>query len=190
MPVVSADDLTQRQRASNIVRVAGWTSSQVHHPFGEWACKQGYKTIVTLSYDFAFGHEVTGGFVNTYTDAGCKVLEQLWNPINEQDFSPYLARIQALKPDAVFVAQSGGCDLGGALCGGEGESGDAGVCEGVYGGVWGHSELLRGGDVYGGAMADAGDGGGAGERGGSEGLFGGGAEGGVEGFAVWAGAVG
>ena len=107
MPVVSADDLTQRQRAPNILRVAGWTSSQVHHPFGEWACKQGYKTIVTLSYDFAFGHEVTGGFVNTYTDAGCKVLEQLWNPINEQDFSPYLARIQALKPDAVFVAQSG-----------------------------------------------------------------------------------
>jgi len=107
MPVVSADDLTQRQRAPNIVRVAGWTSSQVHHPFGEWACKQGYKTIVTLGNDYAFGHEVVGGFVNTYTDAGCKVLEQLWDPLTEQDFSPYIARIQALKPDAVFAIQVG-----------------------------------------------------------------------------------
>lgn len=107
LPVVSADDLTQRKRAPNILRIGGWTSSQVHHPFGEWACKQGYKTVVTLAADYAFGHEVTGGFVNTYTDAGCKVLEQLWNPLGEQDFSPYLSRIQALKPDAVFAIQVG-----------------------------------------------------------------------------------
>src|SRR6266568_3457616 len=33
-PIVSADDLTQRQRVDNVIRVAGWTSSQPHHAFG------------------------------------------------------------------------------------------------------------------------------------------------------------
>src|SRR5215218_5225327 len=30
LPVVSADDLTQRQRIDNVIRIAGWTSSQPH----------------------------------------------------------------------------------------------------------------------------------------------------------------
>ena len=41
--VPASDDLTQRDSAKfpYIVRT-GWTSSQPNHPFGEWACEQGY----------------------------------------------------------------------------------------------------------------------------------------------------
>jgi len=46
--IAAADDLTQRQLDTHpyLVRT-GWTSSQPSHPFGQWACDQGYKKIVT-----------------------------------------------------------------------------------------------------------------------------------------------
>ncbi len=107
IPIVSADDLTQRTRIPNVVRLAGWTSSQTTHPFGEWASKQGYKTVVTIAQDYAFGQESVGGFVQTFTEGGGKVLAELWNPIGTPDFSTYLAQIQSQKPDAVFVEETG-----------------------------------------------------------------------------------
>ena len=107
IPIVSADDLTQRARIPNVVRLGGWTSSQTTHPFGEWAAKQGYKTAVTLAQDYAFGQETVGGFTQTFTENGGKVLAQLWNPIGTPDFSTYLAQIQSQKPDVVFVEETG-----------------------------------------------------------------------------------
>ncbi len=107
IPVIAADDLTQRSRIPNVVRLAGWTSSQTTHPLGEYAAKQGYKTVVTLAQDYAFGHENVGGFVRTFTENGGKVLAQLWNPIGTPDFSSYLAQIQNYNPDVVFVEETG-----------------------------------------------------------------------------------
>lgn len=106
--VASADDLTQRQRLDGVLRVGGWTSSQTAHPFGQWAYDQGYKRVVTICTDYAFGHENCGGFVNTFTDAGGEIIEQLWNPLGTQDFGTYMAQIQAASPDAVFALQVGG----------------------------------------------------------------------------------
>ena len=61
-PVIAGDDLTQRKPARWLVRL-GWTSSQPSHPFGEWVAKNlGYKRVVTLGTDYAFGWEVVGGF--------------------------------------------------------------------------------------------------------------------------------
>jgi branched-chain amino acid transport system substrate-binding protein len=107
-PVVSADDLTQRQRMDGVLRVGGWTSSQTTHPYGEWAYEQGYERVVTLCSDYAFGHENCGGFANTFTDAGGEIVAQLWNPLDTADFGPYIGQIQDADPDAVFVLQVGG----------------------------------------------------------------------------------
>jgi branched-chain amino acid transport system substrate-binding protein len=107
MPVVSADDLTQRKRPKNMVRLAGWTSSQTTHPLGEYAAGKGYKTAVTICNDYAFGYESCGGFVNTFTDKGGRILRQLWNPLGTQDFSTYLAQIRDLRPDVVFTEEVG-----------------------------------------------------------------------------------
>src|SRR5262245_50628047 len=45
--IPAADDLTQRQadKYPYLIRT-GWSSSQPHHPLGQWACEQGYKKIV------------------------------------------------------------------------------------------------------------------------------------------------
>ncbi|MFQ5857475.1 MAG: ABC transporter substrate-binding protein, partial [Anaerolineae bacterium] len=107
-PIAASDDLTQRQPVPALIRVAGWTSSQPHHPFGEWVAKtQGCKRVYTIGSDYAFGHEVVGGFVNTFTDNGGEVVDQAWNPIGETDFSSYLATIKSANPDCVFNLQVG-----------------------------------------------------------------------------------
>jgi branched-chain amino acid transport system substrate-binding protein len=107
LPIVSADDLTQRKRLDYVVRAAGWTSSQTTHPLGEYAAGQGYKTAVTICNDYAFGYESCGGFTNTFTDKGGKILRQLWNPLGTQDFSTYMAQIKQANPDVVFAEQVG-----------------------------------------------------------------------------------
>lgn len=111
MPIVSADNLTQRQTYPDVIRLAGWTSSQTTQPFGQWAYQQGYRKIVTIGYDFAFGYEGVGGFVNTFTDAGGKIIKQLWPPLGTQDYSSYVAQIKQEKPDAVFAFLSGADDV-------------------------------------------------------------------------------
>jgi len=57
IPIIAADDLTQRQRIKNVIRVAGYSASEFTHPLGDWALKQGYKKIATISQDYTFGHE-------------------------------------------------------------------------------------------------------------------------------------
>jgi branched-chain amino acid transport system substrate-binding protein len=107
IPVIAADDLTQRKRLANVVRIAGYTSSQTPRPIADYGLKQGYKKAVTISQDYAFGHEQCGGFCQTFTEGGGAIVQQFWNPLNTADFSPYLAQIQNLNPDVVFAMETG-----------------------------------------------------------------------------------
>jgi branched-chain amino acid transport system substrate-binding protein len=107
-PIVSADDLTQRQRVDNVIRTAGWTSSQPHHPFGEWAYDQGYRKVLTICSDYAFGQEVCGGFLRTFAgEKGGEVVKQLWDPVGTPDFSSYLSQLPGSGMDFVFALQVG-----------------------------------------------------------------------------------
>jgi branched-chain amino acid transport system substrate-binding protein len=107
-PIASADDITQRNRVENVLRIGGWSSSQPHHPFGEWAYEQGYRKVMTICSDYAFGHEVCGGFLRTFAGVkGGQLVKQLWNPLNTADFSSYLSQVQGSGADVVFAVQVG-----------------------------------------------------------------------------------
>lgn len=108
IPIIAADDLTQRQRIPNVVRIAGYTASQMPRPLADYAVKKkGYKKLVTISQDYSFGHEQCGGFAQLATELGGTIAGQHWHPLNTQDFGPYLAQIQAAAPDAVFAMETG-----------------------------------------------------------------------------------
>jgi len=108
IPIIAADDLTQRHRIPNVVRIAGYSASQMPRPLADWAVKKkGWKKFVTVSQDYAFGHEQCGGFCQVATELGGTIVAQHWNPLNTQDFSAYLAQIQGVKPDAVFAMETG-----------------------------------------------------------------------------------
>jgi branched-chain amino acid transport system substrate-binding protein len=106
-PTVSADDLSQRMANSYLVKVAGWTSSLTTHVAGVWAAEQGYKKVATIANSYAFGYENAGGFAQTFTEKGGKIVAQLWSPLGTTDYSPYISRLQAAQPDAVFVEMVG-----------------------------------------------------------------------------------
>ncbi|MGH2698925.1 MAG: ABC transporter substrate-binding protein [Actinomycetota bacterium] len=106
-PAGSADDLSQRAIVDNYVRAGGWQSSSPTHVAGDWAYEQGYRRIITLCQDYAFGHENCGGFTNTFTDRGGEIVQQLWAPLGTPDYSSYLSDIDPASADAAFVLTVG-----------------------------------------------------------------------------------
>src|SRR4029450_4407068 len=107
IPIIAADDLTQRQRIKNVIRVAGYSASEFTHPLGDWALKQGYRKIATISQDYTFGHEQCGGLAQVFTEGGGEIVQQFWHPLNTADFSPYLGQLADLKIDAIFAMETG-----------------------------------------------------------------------------------
>jgi branched-chain amino acid transport system substrate-binding protein len=105
-PINSADDLTQRKRPKWLIRT-GFSAGGNMHPFGEYAAKVlGYKKVVTVGLDYAFGWETVGGFHKSFEDYGGQIVQKLWVPLNVQDYSPYLTQIKK-DADAVFVVALG-----------------------------------------------------------------------------------
>jgi branched-chain amino acid transport system substrate-binding protein len=105
--IPAADDLTQRQidKYPYFIRT-GWTSSQPSHPFGEWACQQGYKKVAVIAADYAFGYEVVGGFQKAFEECGGKIIQKIWPPLGTKDFGPYIPNIKA-DADAIFSLMVG-----------------------------------------------------------------------------------
>ena len=104
--VTAADDLTQRQKYRWVVRT-GWASSQPSHPFGEYAAKTlGYKKVVVIASDYAFGWEVVGGFQKTFEESGGQIIQKLWVPLGAMDLAPYISRIKR-DADAVLTMVAG-----------------------------------------------------------------------------------
>ena len=84
----------------------GWTSSQPHHPLGQWACDQGYKKIAAIAADYAFGYEV-----GRRLPEGVRGLRRQDRPENlaaarHQGLRPYIPTIKA-DADAVFSLMVG-----------------------------------------------------------------------------------
>ena len=105
-PIMSADDITQRKIPKWIIRT-GWSSSQPHQPFGEYAYNVlKFRKISLIAYDFAFGWECVGAFQKVFEDSGGKILQKIWVPLTAQDMSPYISQISK-DADAVFAVFSG-----------------------------------------------------------------------------------
>jgi len=105
-PIVSSDDLTQRTPSEYILRTE-WTSSQPTHVLGDYAYKTlKYRKVATIAYDFSFGWESIGGFVDTFQRDGGKVVKQVWTPLVTPDYSPFLSSLPR-DADAVMCSYSG-----------------------------------------------------------------------------------
>jgi branched-chain amino acid transport system substrate-binding protein len=105
--ISSADDLTQRELSKYpYFARTSWTSSLPEQPLGQWACDQGYKKVVTIAADYAFGYESAGGFQKVFEDCGGKVIQKIWPPLGTKDFGPYIPTIKA-DADAIFTVMVG-----------------------------------------------------------------------------------
>ena len=107
IPNAGADILTRQQCAKNIFRTS-FTNGQVGLATGKAMVDAGIKNAVSLTWKYAAGDESVGGFKDTFTSAGGKVLKEIAVPFPDVEFQSALAEIASLKPDAVYSFFAGG----------------------------------------------------------------------------------
>jgi branched-chain amino acid transport system substrate-binding protein len=93
LSLAGAEDMTQRKPNPYFLRPSA-TSAQAMHPMADFAAKElKLKRVVTISEDFAFGHEQMGGFQQTFEDNGGKIVNKIWPPLVTPDYTPFVAQI-------------------------------------------------------------------------------------------------
>jgi len=91
--LTTPDDLTKRRPTKWILR-SNFAASQPMHALGDYAAKTlRYRRVAAIGMDNGFGHEGLGGFQRVFEDAGGRVVQKTWVPLNAMDFAPYLTQV-------------------------------------------------------------------------------------------------
>jgi branched-chain amino acid transport system substrate-binding protein len=99
-------DLKARQPHPYVLHAFG-TAPQVTYPLGDYAAKSlGFKKVAIVAEDFTYGHEGAGGFHLGFEQAGGKIVQKLWPPLNTPEYGVFIAQI---KPDvdAIYTGFAG-----------------------------------------------------------------------------------
>src|SRR5690606_40136126 len=107
IPNAGADAITGPLCSKGIFR-SSFSNWQPGYAMGPVAAKKGYKTAVTITWNYAAGKESTNGFKESFEKAGGKVIEHLTLPFPKVEFQPLLTQIASIKPDAVYTFFAGG----------------------------------------------------------------------------------
>ncbi len=78
---------------------------------GQVAQDEGYKRVFILVPNYQAGKDAAAGFKSRFKG---EVVDEIYVPLNQLDFSTEVAKIAAAKPDAVFAFMPGG--LGSTWC--------------------------------------------------------------------------
>lgn len=102
------DDLTGKRCSPWIVRTS-FSNSQINREMGPWMVSHGYKNVFLMAFDYTAGHQMMDAFQKGFVAAGGTIVGEQYPPLGEtEDFGPYLAKIKAASPDAVYVFFAGG----------------------------------------------------------------------------------
>lgn len=95
-----ADDLTKEKRSPYIFR-SSFANSQHNKVFAEWVYKHlGKRKMVIIGQDYPGSWEWCGSMAYGFIQAGGKVLQEMYSPMDANDYAPYLT---ALNRDADVV---------------------------------------------------------------------------------------
>lgn len=102
MVVMAAATSSITEASPYIVRTS-FTLPQVSVAMGDWAPKNGIKSVVTLVTDYGPGNDAEKYFKERFQLNGGKVIDSLRVPLRNPDFAPFLQKVRDAKPDALFV---------------------------------------------------------------------------------------
>jgi branched-chain amino acid transport system substrate-binding protein len=106
LPVAGAEDMTQRKANPWFVRGIS-TSAQCAYPMADYAAKTlGWKRMGAIADDFAYGHEMLAGYQLVYEDAGGKLVQKMFSPLNAPDYSSFIAQVKP-NMDGLFLGFAG-----------------------------------------------------------------------------------
>jgi branched-chain amino acid transport system substrate-binding protein len=72
-------------------------------PVGYYAADLGYKTMITAGTDYAGGHGFIKGIKLAFEERGGQVVQEVWWPVGNQDFGPYLTSLKEADCIGYFV---------------------------------------------------------------------------------------
>src|SRR5438105_4879146 len=96
LPPMSAaqNDLAQRRQSDYVIHTYG-TAAQAMYPLGDYAAaKLGVKRLAMIADDFTYGHEGAAGFHKAFEDAGGRVVQKLWPPLNAPDYGSFIGQLK------------------------------------------------------------------------------------------------
>ncbi|MGX9963057.1 ABC transporter substrate-binding protein [Roseomonas sp. F4] len=82
-----------------------YVNDQNHAVMGKAAQDAGYGRVMLLVPNYQAGRDSVAGFKSEYKGT---IVDEIYVPLNQMDFSAELARIAAARPDAVFTFMPGG----------------------------------------------------------------------------------
>jgi len=93
---------------SPYIFVASYQNDQPHAAMGQVAQDEGYKRVFILVPNYQAGKDSAAGFKSRYKG---EVVDEVYVPLNQMDFSAEVAKIAAAKPDALFAFMPGGLGI-------------------------------------------------------------------------------
>jgi branched-chain amino acid transport system substrate-binding protein len=88
--------------------VTSYQNDQPHATMGQVAQDDGYKRVFILVPNYQAGKDAAAGFKSRFKG---EVVDEIYVPLNQLDFSTEVAKIAAAKPDAVFAFMPGGLGI-------------------------------------------------------------------------------
>jgi branched-chain amino acid transport system substrate-binding protein len=85
--------------------VTSWQSDAPAEAIGKYLADKGVKRISTLTANFIGGKDKIAGLKRFFKG---EIVEEIYSPLNQMDFSAELTKVAAAKPDAVFAFYPGG----------------------------------------------------------------------------------
>ena len=79
---------------------ASWQVDQFAEVVGKYATDKGYKKILLIGPNYQAGKDALAGFKRFYKG---QVVDEIYTPLNQPDFSAEISQIAAAKPDAVYA---------------------------------------------------------------------------------------
>jgi branched-chain amino acid transport system substrate-binding protein len=106
LSVAAAEDMTQRKPNPWFTRGTS-TSSQCAQPLADYCYKTlGYRRMVTIADDIAYGHEMCAGFHRVFEELGGKIVQKTFPPLTVPDYGTYLAQLKT-NADGIFLGFAG-----------------------------------------------------------------------------------
>jgi branched-chain amino acid transport system substrate-binding protein len=85
--------------------IVSWQNDNQSEVVGKYATDKGYKKVIGMAPNYQAGKDFIAGFKRFYKG---EMIDEIYTPLNQPDFSAELAQVAAKQPDAVFVFYPGG----------------------------------------------------------------------------------
>jgi branched-chain amino acid transport system substrate-binding protein len=92
-------------RCSPYQFIVSWQNDNQAEVVGAYANEKGYKKVIGMAPNYQAGKDFVAGFKRMYKG---EVIDEIYTPLNQPDFSAELAQVAAKNPDAVYVFYPGG----------------------------------------------------------------------------------